>query len=185
MEEVTCTIRRAVPADAEPLADLAARTFRETFGQDNRPEALAAHMARSFGRERQLEEITSAEVITFLAICGGPVAFAQLRHGATPTCVTSTRPMELWRFYVDQPWHGRGVAGRLMRAVLREAGATGATAVWLGVWERNPRAIAFYRKFGFVDVGAHEFRLGPDVQTDRVMVRGLASSPSAELGVAP
>lgn len=178
MEEVTCTIRRAVPADAEPLADLAERTFRDTFGQDNRPEDMAAHVARAFGPERQLAEITSAEVMTLLALCDGPVAFAQLRHGATPSCVTSTRPVELLRFYVDRTWHGRGIAGQLMRAVLREAAMAKATAVWLGVWEQNPRAIAFYRKFGFVDVGAQEFRLGSDVQTDRVMVRSLSSTLS-------
>ena len=176
MEEVACTIRRAVPEDAEPLAALAARTFRDTFEADNRPEDLAAHEAQSYSTAQQLGEITSADIVTFLAICDGPAAFAQLRHGPTPACVSSSRPFELWRFYVDHAWHGRGVAGQLMQAALEEAAATGATEVWLGVWERNPRAIAFYRKFGFVDVGAHEFRLGADVQTDRVMVRGLGTT---------
>ena len=60
-----------------------------------------------------------------------------------------------------------------MRAVMVVAAATGAGAVWLGVWERNARAIAFYAKCGFADVGAHDFRLGDDLQTDRVMVVGL------------
>lgn len=174
MEEVTCTIRRAVPADAEALADLAERTFRDTFATDNRPEDMALHLAQSFGPERQLAEITSAEYVTFLAVREGrPVAFAQLRHGETPPCVTSTRPVELLRFYVDQAWHGRGVAGQLMRVVLEEAATVGAADVWLGVWEHNPRAIAFYRKFGFVDVGAKEFLVGTDLQTDRVMVRSF------------
>ncbi|MBN9519019.1 GNAT family N-acetyltransferase [bacterium] len=185
MNEVACTIRRAVPADAEPLAELAARTFRDTFEADNRPEDMAEHLARSYGPARQLAEITSADVVTLLARCGGPAAFAQLRHGNAPGCVTSPRPIELWRFYVDRAWHGRGVAGRLMHAVLGEAAAEGAGAVWLGVWERNPRASAFYRKYGFVDVGAQEFRLGADVQTDRVMVRGLVPPPGAEPAAAP
>ena len=174
MDEVACTIRRAVPADADLLADLAARTFHDAFAADNRPEDMAAHMAHAFGPARQLAEITSADIVTFLADCDGPAAFAQVRRGPAPSCVVSPRPIELWRFYVDRPWHGRGIAGRLMQAVLGEAIAAGATAVWLGVWERNPRAIAFYTKSGFVDVGAHEFRLGTDVQTDRVMVRSLA-----------
>ena len=58
-----------------------------------------------------------------------------------------------------------------MRAVLAEAEAAGTATVWLGVWERNPRAIAFYHKWGFVDVGTQKFHLGADVQTDRLMVR--------------
>ena len=100
-------------------------------------------------------------------------------------CVTSPRPIELWRFYVDREWHGRGIAGRLMKTILEEAAGTSAAAVWLGVWERNPRAIAFYRKSGFTDVGAHEFHLGADVQTDRVMVRDLVATPVAEASSGP
>lgn len=180
MAEVTCTIRRAVPADAELLADLASRTFRDTFAADNPPEDMAVYVAESFGTAQQLAEITSADVVTLLALCGELIAFAQLRHGPPPACVTAARPIEVQRFYVDHAWHGRGVAGQLMQAVLREAAAAGATNIWLGVWERNPRAIAFYRKCGFVDVGAHEFRLGTDIQTDRVMVRSLETAASAE-----
>lgn len=182
MDQTTCTVRRAVPADAELLADLAARTFRDTFAADNRPEDMAAHLARSYGPAQQLAEITSTDVVTLLAVCGEPVAFAQLRRGTPPTCVTSPRPVELWRFYVDRAWHGRGIAGRLMRAAFEEAAAAEATAVWLGVWERNQRAITFYRKSGFVDVGAHEFHLGADVQTDRIMVRDSAIQRNATPG---
>lgn len=182
MDEVRCTIRRAILTDAEMLAELAARTFHDTFAADNGPEDMAAHLNRSFGPVQQLAEISNPDIVTLLAECGGPAGFAQLRQGAAPKCVSSPRPVELWRFYLDRPWHGTGVAGQLMRAVLAEAAATRATAVWLGVWERNPRAIAFYRKFGFVDVGAHEFRLGNDVQTDRVMVRDWESLASVEFG---
>jgi ribosomal protein S18 acetylase RimI-like enzyme len=182
--EVDCVIRRAVPADAESLAELAARTFRDTFEADNSPEDMAAHLARSYSPALQLAEIGSPDIITLLAVCGSPVGFAQLRRGPVPACVTVPRPVELWRLYVDRAWHGRGVAGRLMAAAVGEAAAAGASAVWLGVWERNPRAIAFYRKSGFVEVGAHEFRLGADVQTDRVMVLALAGSQDAEPGAA-
>lgn len=180
MEEVSCAIRRAVPADATPLAELAVRTFRDAFEADNRPEDVTAYLAESYSPARQLAEITSPDVVTLLATRDELAGFAQLRRLKTPACVTATRPVELWRFYVDKAWHGRGVAGRLMRAVLDEAAAIEATVLWLGVWERNPRAIAFYRKFGFVDVGTQEFRLGSDVQTDRIMVRSVEAAPARE-----
>jgi diamine N-acetyltransferase len=45
--------------------------------------------------------------------------------------------------------------------------------LWLGVWEHNARAIAFYTKCGFIDVGEHAFFVGGDEQTDRVMSRSL------------
>ena len=181
MGEVACTIRRAVPEDAEPLADLAARTFRVTFEAYTSPEDMAAHLAGSYSPPLQLAEISSPEITTLLAICDGLAAFAQLRNGPPPPCVTATRPIEVWRFYVDHAWHGRGIAQRLMKAAIDEAASMGATAVWLGVWENNARAIAFYGKLGFVDVGSHEFLVGNDPQTDRVMVLNLTpdGEPSA------
>lgn len=164
-------IRRAEPADAEVLAELASRTFQEAFAADNTPEDMALHVAASFGPALQGAEITAPNIRTLLtAKDGQAIGFVQLRTGAPPACVTSTDPVELWRFYVDRPWHGQGVAQRLMRAAITEARAMGAGSLWLGVWERNPRAIAFYGKFGFVDVGTHEFLLGKDAQTDRIMV---------------
>lgn len=174
LDAVTCTIRRATPGDAAALAALAVRTFRDTYEATSRPEDMAAYLTRTYGPAQQLAEITAPDVVTLLADLGGLAAFAQVRTGSPPPCVTAPRSVEVWRFYVDRAWHGRGVAKQLMRAVLGEA--AGVDAVWLGVWEHNPRAIAFYRKFGFVDVGRQEFHFGTDVQTDRVMVRGVGPS---------
>ena len=83
---------------------------------------------------------------------------------------------------MDQAWHGRGVAPILMDAAVSEAagGARGCTAIWLGVWERNPRAQAFYRKHGFVPVGTHVFMLGTEPQTDQIWVRNARRTPNAE-----
>ncbi len=61
----------------------------------------------------------------------------------------------------------------LMQATLEAAVAAGARTLWLGVWEHNPRAIAFYRKFAFVEAGTHDFLLGRDRQTDLIMMRPL------------
>jgi ribosomal protein S18 acetylase RimI-like enzyme len=60
-----------------------------------------------------------------------------------------------------------------MRAVEQVARDLGGRTLWLGVWERNPRAIAFYTKCGFVDVGAHAFFFGTEEQSDRVMAHPL------------
>ena len=70
-------------------------------------------------------------------------------------------------------WHGKGLAQALMDACIGELRRQNADAVWLGVWEHNPRAIAFYRKCGFTEVGEHVFVLGEDPQRDVVMVKPL------------
>ena len=73
-------------------------------------------------------------------------------------------------------WQGSGLAQELMRVTVDAAVASGARTMWLGVWEHNPRAIAFYRKFAFVEAGSHEFMLGRDRQTDLIMMRPLDDS---------
>jgi ribosomal protein S18 acetylase RimI-like enzyme len=172
----TFTMRRATPQDASVVAAFAERTFVETFGRDNTPEDLAAHVAKAFGIAQQASELRDPNMTTLLGESGRTlVAFAQLRGGHYPPCVTGPDPIELLRFYVDRPWHGQGIAQSLMRAVEDTARQAGARTLWLGVWERNPRAIAFYARCGFTEVGEQEFMVGSDRQTDRVMARSLQS----------
>jgi ribosomal protein S18 acetylase RimI-like enzyme len=171
----TITIRPAVQADARALASFGARMFRETFEPDNRPEDVAAYVIATFTEDRQRAEMDDPARTTLVAeSAAGLAAFAQIRAGDTPDCVSDPAPIELLRFYVDRAWHGRGLARTLMAAVVAAAEARGARTLWLGVWERNRRAIAFYSKYGFHDVGSHEFLLGTDRQIDRIMVLPLA-----------
>lgn len=163
-----------MPADAPALAEFAACAFADAFGADNRPEDLAAHLAGAYGSERQAREIADPGVVTLLAEVDGKLTgFAQVRRGKAPPCVATPAPVELQRFYVDRAWHGRGVARHLMDAVREAAAGLGGASVWLSVWERNPRAIAFYAKAGFRDVGTADFYVGSDRQTDRVMVAAV------------
>ena len=168
-------IRRARPADAATLAEFAARTFTDTFGADNRPEDMALFLASTFTTDHQTREITDPAYATLLAeIDGALTGYAQLRLSHPPDCVTGPSPIELLRFYVDTAWKGRGIAQQLMAEVRETAKKLGAQTLWLGVWERNPRAQAFYLKSGYRDVGAHDFVLGTDRQTDRIMMVSLS-----------
>jgi GNAT superfamily N-acetyltransferase len=164
-------IRRGGAADAAALAAFAARTFAETFGEFNTPENLRAHLAASYGVPQQTRELGDPATVTLLVEdAAALVAYAQVRRALPPPCVTVGGAMQLQRFYVDASAHGRGVAQRLMEAVRETARGLGAQHLWLAVWERNPRAIAFYGKCGFADVGDTEFYVGPDWQVDRVLV---------------
>ena len=164
-------IRRGAAADAAALAAFAARTFAETFGEFNTPENLRAHLMASYGIPQQRRELVDSDAVTLLAEDSSTlIGYAQVRRAPPPPCVTVSRPIQLQRFYVDRVAHGRGVAHRLMDAVRETARGFGAQHLWLAVWERNPRAIAFYGKCGFADVGDTEFYVGPDRQIDRVLV---------------
>lgn len=191
------TVRLATPADAPGLSVLGAATFRETFADANTAEDMARYLADAFTPERQAAEIADPAAVVLLAeheeaerAPGDTptlVGYAHLAGGAPPAAVTGPAPLELKRLYVARAWHGRGVAQALMDAALAAARARGARALWLGVWERNPRAVAFYAKYGFRRVGAHTFVLGDDAQTDwllarpleRVLVEGQPGAPDA------
>ncbi len=174
MKNASIKIRRGVPADAAVLAEFGRRTFEEAFGRSNDPQNMAVYLATNYGEKQQRQELQSPDVITLLAESESRlVGFAQVRHSTPPECVPDEAAVELWRFYVDRPWHGRGVAQQLLPATYAAAAELGGWSVWLSVWENNPRAIAFYIKSGFVDAGPKDFWVGSDRQTDRVLVRDL------------
>jgi len=130
------------------------------------------HCAAHYSETLQCREILDPAMQTLVCQESGQlIGFAQLRSGPGPECLCAQQPAELQRLYVSKAWHGRGVAQDLIAAATALAGASGADQIWLGVWERNPRAIAFYRKCGFADVGEQTFKLGTDLQRDIVMRR--------------
>jgi ribosomal protein S18 acetylase RimI-like enzyme len=174
MTALPLSIHLAGPDDAAAVGAFGERSFRETFGPDNRSEDMDAYCAATYALERQRAELAAPERVTLLAEVDGVLAgYAQLREGPAPASVTGPDPIELLRFYVDRRWHGHGVAPALMQQTVAHARARGRGTLFLAVWERNPRAIAFYRKQGFREVGSQPFQLGRDVQTDRVMMRAL------------
>ena len=179
---MTTIIRAASAADAERLSRFAATTFRETFADENSPDDMARYLAEAFSPERQAAEITDPMGTVLLAEgrdTGGDadlLGYVHLVSGPTPAPVQGPSPLELKRLYVARAFHGQGVAHSLMDAALDAARARGARTLWLGVWERNARALGFYYKYGFTRVGEHTFVLGDDRQTDWVLARSLGEA---------
>lgn len=177
------TFRLAAAADAEAYSHFSERVAIETFAADNNPDDFRLYLDQTFSPERQAAEMRDASTRVLLGEHEGQVAsYAYLRLQPVPEVVKGAKPLEIARFYVDSPWHGRGVAWEMMAEVVREAQQAGADTLWLGVWERNERAKAFYRRCGFEDLGSHVFMVGRDAQTDRLFaapVRLVAERLSA------
>ncbi len=167
-------IRRGRAEDAGPLASFAREIFDTTFGPYNDPADMRAYMDDVFGTAQQEGELADPAIVTLLAEAGGDLAgYAQVSARRVPAAAAGAEPVELMRFYVGTGWHGRGVARALMRAVEREAVRLGGRTLWLCVWGENARALSFYRKCGFREIGTAPFQLGRDTQTDLVMARPL------------
>jgi len=174
-------IRSATAVDAVVLAELGARTFSETFAADNSPEDMTAYLASSFSAEMQATELADADSLFLLAEVEGIAAgYAKLKPGDPPGGVSDAKPIELVRLYAASEWHGRGVGAALMQTCIDLAFKQGYQTLWLGVWEHNQRARAFYRKWDFREVGTHIFQLGADAQTDILMERALCTEQMAD-----
>jgi ribosomal protein S18 acetylase RimI-like enzyme len=170
-------IRRAEEDDALALSVLAERTFRDAFADSNTTANMQLHCVGSYAPALQLAEILDASLETWVVESdSGLVAFVQLRLEAVSPVISGERPLEIQRFYVDVSHHGTGLAHQLMAHVLVRAESSCNSLLWLGVWERNARALAFYRKWGFEAVGEHTFKVGNDPQRDLVMRRDVKSN---------
>ena len=169
-------IRPAQAGDAERLAEFAERVFDEVFGPGNDEGDMASYLNEAFSPEIQRREITAPGGIVLLALDPGSDELAGYLHIAQanrPACVTGDGPAELKRLYVDPAHHRRGIGKRLLDEGIARAKAAGIRTLWLGVWERNFTAQAFYTREGFVRVGDHPFVLGSDTQTDWIMAKSI------------
>ena len=176
--EDVMSLRIATPVDARALARAAAAFFVDTFAAANEPEDMDAYLASAFSEDHQRAELSDADSRIWLARIGDDVVgYAHVRRSPAPSSISGARPraVEIARIYAGRRWHGQGVGKALMEACLTTAKEWGGDVLWLGVWEKNPRAIAFYQKHGFQVVGEQPFLLGADLQRDLVMARRLTN----------
>jgi len=163
-------LRPAAPSDAAALADLARTTFEETFG-GLYPEAdLEGFLAGAYAPSLQRQEIEDPRWRTWVLTQEDRlIGFAQLVLDCPLPGGEAATSAELRRIYVRRDALGAGHGRRLLAQVLAAARAAGNRTLWLGVWEHNDRAQAFYRSFGFTRVGEHVFQVGSCQDTDHLL----------------
>jgi GNAT superfamily N-acetyltransferase len=169
-------IRSGTATDAIELTAFARLTFVETYAGLNSPADTDQHLDEFYHEDRQRQELVDPCMHTLLAYAQTElVGFAQLEQVPVPECVDAERAVGLKRYYVKSSWHGKGIAGPLLSAVVDAARSMGASHLWLTVWNKNPRAIAYYRKVGFRWMGSNTFMVGADPQDDSIMSLELGS----------
>lgn len=154
------------------LASIGEKTFRQTFASSNDPKEFEAYLDKAFAHEQLSLEISDPEASFFFAKVNGEiVGYLKTNRGRAQTEKVGGQTLEIERIYVDADVQGSGLGKALFEHALEEAKAIGVDAIWLGVWEENPKAIEFYTRQGFRAFGEHEFRIGNDVQRDILMRR--------------
>ena len=165
-------IRRATPADAQVLSQIAEKTFVEAFGHLYPPEDLQAFLRESYAVERQRVILEAPGYAVWLLEHEGEV----VGHAAAGPCGLpnpDVRPEdgELKRLYVLRAFQNGGWGGRLFQTVMDWLLADGPRTLWIGVWSENLGAQRFYARHGFVKVGEHEFPVGRVVDREFTLRR--------------
>jgi ribosomal protein S18 acetylase RimI-like enzyme len=167
-------IQEVTTADLPQLQDIAVQTFVESFADANTEENMRQYLRDSLSLEKLAEELAAPQSEFYFAWFEGQCAgYLKINIGATWPDRTAEPVLEIQRIYVLQKFHGKYVGQSLLDKALAIARERRLPYVWLGVWEKNPRAIVFYRRNGFLEVGIQIFMLGDDAQRDILMIRAM------------
>ena len=168
--------------ELEQLQEIGRNTFAETFSSDNSQEDMQAYLDEKFSAVNMKKEMFDTNSQFYFAVLDERVVgYLKINFGTSQTEIKDPRALEIERIYVLKKFHGLKVGQFLYDKAIELAREKDLNYVWLGVWEKNQRAIGFYKKNGFVEFDRHIFRLGNDPQTDIMMKLEIKSSTANKI----
>ena len=168
------TIKNVIPADLDLLQQISKQTFTETFARNNSTDSINKYLSTALSAEKLNTELNEKDSTFYFAMLQDQIiGYLKLNFGNAQTDVKESNGVEIQRIYVLAEYHGLKVGQFLYEKAMEAAAQKGADYVWLGVWEKNPRAIRFYEKNGFIQFNQHSFYLGDEEQTDIMMKKTL------------
>jgi diamine N-acetyltransferase len=163
-------IKKVDPSEIAELRDISVRTFYETFSEQNSASDMQKYLDNNLSLKHLSDELADENSEFYFAIYENEIiGYLKVNLGGAQTELKEESSLEIERIYVLKEFHGKAVGQLLYERAFKIANQREVDYVWLGVWEKNPRAIAFYKKNGFEEFDKHIFRLGEDDQTDIMM----------------
>lgn len=156
--------------DLQELKELSRKTFTDAFGADNNPEDLKLYLNTAFGEENLRRELLNPlSEFYFAKLHGETVGYFKINLGNAQTDFREEDGMELERIYVTKDFQNKKIGQKMLDTVIEMAIQRKMRYLWLGVWEKNSRAIEFYKRNSFELEGSHPYMVGNDRQTDKIM----------------
>lgn len=164
----------ATIAHVNSLAVFSAQAFYDAYAYANTPEDMQQYIDEHFTEEEIRKEIATKNTFIFLAMEDENIlGYVKLGTATSPAQLQGKPAIEIERFYVDKKLQSKKIGSALMKFLIDFAKSQGKQIVWLGVWKKNPRAVAFYEREGFKKIGETIFTLGRDMQQDFLMMREI------------
>ena len=163
-------INKVSLSDIDELQTISRQTFLETFADENTESDMEKYLDENLSIEKLTSELIVPESEFYFASTDNKViGYLKVNSGQAQTELKDQKALEIERIYVLKDFHGKKVGQILFDTALQIAARIKADFAWLGVWEKNTRAISFYKKNGFAEFDKHIFILGNDEQTDIMM----------------
>ncbi|TYS64232.1 GNAT family N-acetyltransferase [Bacillus infantis] len=167
-------LKRCTLEDLHQLQQISIETFNDTFKDQNSPENINAYLEKAYNLEQLIKELSHKSSQFFFVFFNEEIAgYLKVNVKDAQSEEMGEEALEIERIYIKKSFQKHGLGKYLLNKAIGMAEEQGKKKVWLGVWEQNENAIAFYQKMGFVQTGAHSFYMGDEEQTDLIMVKVL------------
>ncbi|MBT2659083.1 GNAT family N-acetyltransferase [Bacillus sp. ISL-18] len=171
---MTLTIKKCTHDDLAMLQEISYETFNETFKHQNSPENMNAYLEKAFNLNQLEKELANSSSQFYFVYVNSEVAgYLKVNTNEAQSEEMGDESLEIERIYIRNKFQKHGLGKFLFNKAMEIAMERNKKKIWLGVWEKNENAIAFYKKMGFVQSGAHSFYMGDEEQIDFIMIKTL------------
>ena len=171
---MTIRIQKCTHEDLQFLQEISIETFNDTFKEQNSPENMKAYLDRAFTIEQLEKELANTDSNFYFVYSNDEVAgYLKVNMNDAQSEAMDDDTLEIERIYIQRTFQKMGLGKTLLQQAIDIAREHHKDKIWLGVWEKNEQAIAFYQKMGFVQTGSHSFYMGDEEQVDFIMIKSL------------
>lgn len=172
--EMMINLRKCGLADVKELQLVSYETFQDTFSHQNSPENMKSYLNKAYTIEQLRNELSNEFSQFFFVLTDDKIAgYLKVNINEAQTEEMGDEALEIERIYIRTKFQKQGLGKYLLEKAMSIAVEFNKTKVWLGVWERNQNAIAFYKRMGFLQTGSHAFYMGDEEQTDFIMMKNI------------
>lgn len=171
---MTIEIRKCNLEDLSELQKISIETFRDTFKDHNTAEDLQNYLERAYNTEQLRTELLNTDSAFYFIYYNSELAgYLKININEAQTETNGTDFLEVEKIYIRTDFKGKGIGTALIQKAIELASKYQKNKIWLGVWEQNFAAIAFYERLGFVQTSTHTFFMGDNEQIDFIMTKEL------------
>lgn len=171
---MTINIKKGTLEDLYTLQEISYETFNETFKDQNSSQNMSAYLEKAFNLKQLEKELSNVASQFFFVYFNNEVAgYLKVNTNDAQSEEMGDESLEIERIYIKGEFQKHGLGKYLLNKSIEIAMEHNKKKIWLGVWEKNENAIAFYEKMGFVQTGVHSFYMGDEEQMDFIMIKTL------------